>query len=91
MGTFNNYVHRPNFDHLLTSSGQTWTFYILSIYNLLHDPRVLSTYHLPNSPTVLVHVVIECPLLRHSFCRDNGYLMENEKKMLHSNENQSVS
>ena len=58
-GAFNNYVDQivPNFDPPTPSSGQKWTFYILStVCNV--TPLGIST---DPHPPPLVHVVIECP------------------------------
>ena len=58
-GAFNNYVNQilPNFDPLPPSSGQKWSFDVLS--TLCHvTPCGLST---DPHPPLLVHIVIECP------------------------------
>ena len=58
-GAFNNYVDKilPNFDPHTLSSGQKFTFYILS--TLCHVTSW--TFYWP-LPPLLVYVVIECPL-----------------------------
>ena len=72
---FNNYVDQilPNFDPLPPSSGETWTFYIISILYHVTPMDFLLTPYPPSSSTQIMNDPFSRELVKSIHLRNHSY------------------